>query len=403
MRRIAAFTQMLIAGLGLGIVLVYLVGRIATDRLLWTQYLYWVPTAVYLAALTIPILFAVMVGWVGRKWEADHTYWTTPLNRASRWPVRLTWACALCLLLGMLHIAWSECKVYRYIVRPAARNTPSLIIVHWNTTVVEQSRWGQYVDALRAATSPQQTPDVVIITNPTWGQDLLKLSAALGPDYQTVRVGVFALATRLPIIRTGWSTLDIPGYKQPGAMFDTKNQHDLTSGELLPSYSPISRVGGSIVDPGNVMFAELDAAGTLGGHFVIWAMDLPSDVRLSRYASAKKAAEKIQSLKTSAERSPFPPPDMIVGDFNTPRGSASLALLAPGMTHGYQQAGRGYAASWPRDHAGPHGERIPNRFPFFHIDHMFVSPDFRASNYALLDPKIGEHYLQRAVIQRKRK
>lgn len=401
MRRIAALTQMLLAGAGLAVIIVYLVSRIATDRFLWTQYVYWVPTVAYLAALVVPIMLALMVGWVGRKWNAEFANLEINSKRPNPWPRRLTRVCLVCLLLGVVRVVWSECKVYRYIWRPSVVKESSLVIVHWNVTYVEPPRWGEYVTALSETTANRTPPDAVVITNPTWGPDLEKLSAAFGPGYRTVRIGVFSLSTRLPIVRTGWSSLGIPGYAGGGALLDTKNQHDLTSGELLPSYSPIPRVGGSINDPGNVMFAELDATETLGRHIVVWAMDLPSDVRLSRYADAKSAVQKIESLKTSTDRPPFPEPDMIVGDFNTPRGSASLSLLAPGMTHAYEQAGRGYAVSWPREHRGSEGQRIPNAFPIFHLDHMFVSRAFRATRYELLDPKIGEHLLQRAVIQKK--
>lgn len=400
MRRLMAILQALLAGSGLSLALVYFVGRIATDRFRWSQYLSWVPTVVYLAALLVPIVFALTAGWVGRKWEADHA-WYTPESRArSRWPVWLTRACLICLLLGVLHLGWSECRLYRYIVRPAAPASASLVVVHWNVTYVEPPRWEEYVSALRATLSRAEPPDVVVITNPTWGPDLDRLSAALGPEYRTVRAGVFALSTRLPIVRKGSASLGIPSFDQPGALLDSDNQHDQTMGELLPSWSPIPRVGGSTHDPGNVMFAELDATASLGRHVVIYAMDLPSDVRLSRYANALKAAARLADLR-AAGPAPFPGPDVIVGDFNTPRGSASLAVLTPGMTHAYEQAGRGYAATWPREHRGSEGQRLPNRFPIFHLDHVFVSSAFRAIRYELLDPKIGEHLVQRAVILKK--
>src|SRR5436190_1157478 len=85
-----------------------------------------------------------------------------------------------------------------YLVGLPSNNAPSLTIVHWNMTVVDPTHWGEYVDSLHKATAGQPAADVVIITNPTWGHDLEKLSSSLGPTYRTVRVGVFALATRLP-------------------------------------------------------------------------------------------------------------------------------------------------------------------------------------------------------------
>ena len=81
------------------------------------------------------------------------------------------------------------------------------------------------------------------------------------------------------------------------------------------------------------------------------------------------------------------PPDVIVGDFNIVRGSASLAHLFPGYRHAYDEAGRGYGASFLRS------------LPLYHIDNMLLGPNVRAQSYRLHYPGFGWHWVQVAEIE----
>jgi endonuclease/exonuclease/phosphatase (EEP) superfamily protein YafD len=78
----------------------------------------------------------------------------------------------------------------------------------------------------------------------------------------------------------------------------------------------------------------------------------------------------------------FPAPDLIVGDFNIPRGSRSLRRLTLGYPHAHSQAGHGHAGTYPR-----HRQLV-------HIDHMFVGPRLRAARYETVDPGVGSHRMQ---------
>jgi endonuclease/exonuclease/phosphatase (EEP) superfamily protein YafD len=87
----------------------------------------------------------------------------------------------------------------------------------------------------------------------------------------------------------------------------------------------------------------------------------------------------------------FPKPDLIMGDFNGPRGSVSQRLIVGDMAEAYDQAGAGYAASWPgRGHHAP--------FPVFHLDHLFLAPYLRATRYDLVKPVYGYHWPQVADV-----
>jgi endonuclease/exonuclease/phosphatase family metal-dependent hydrolase len=82
-----------------------------------------------------------------------------------------------------------------------------------------------------------------------------------------------------------------------------------------------------------------------------------------------------------------PTPDIVLGDFNITRGSASIATAFPGMTEAYDSAGHGYGASYHR------------RFPLWHIDHMLLGPNVHPLRYDLVNPHISRHDAQVAWIQ----
>lgn len=123
----------------------------------------------------------------------------------------------------------------------------------------------------------------------------------------------------------------------------------------------------------------LDATEMLGRDLVIYAIDLPSNPRMSR---ANLTAEVRQFL----EDADAPPPDLVIGDCNMTRPSASLGALFPAMHHAFTDGGHGYAASYHR------------AFPLYHIDHVLLTDDLRSPRYDLLDPGFGRHLAQRAWI-----
>ncbi len=120
---------------------------------------------------------------------------------------------------------------------------------------------------------------------------------------------------------------------------------------------------------------RLDATLTLGRILTLYAVDLPSDPRRSR-------AEVARELRRILDQAASEPPDVVVGDFNMTRGSAALAIAFPALENAYDQAGRGYGASFHRG------------FPLYHIDHTLIDETVRAVGYELVDIGMGRHLVQ---------
>jgi hypothetical protein len=394
MRRLLICFRFLFAAPACALLLVYLVARLLSDRFLVTQFVFWVPSIFVIAAAAFLAIGAALAGLQLRKLE--------PGERRRRSLARtLSRLAALGAILAALHLFLVQWRLLSFLSpAPAPRDgTSELVLVHWNMTFVSPAQWDRFI----AAIPREPMPDIVLVNNPPWAAGLARLAESLGPEYRAKRCGIFAIVSRLPILQTGASPLDLP-MVDPALRELFSPLYDPESGdtEYLPEWSSIPRLGNARADPGNVMFARVDATSILGREITLWGMDLPSDIRRPRFQLARLAREKLRSLQlpapppspgataSSAPRRPpiFPNPDIITGDFNTPRDSASLAYLLPGFTHAFHQAGRGYAASWPRP------------LPLFHIDHTYLAPGLRATSYRLVDPGEAEHLVQVTTVVR---
>jgi hypothetical protein len=127
-----------------------------------------------------------------------------------------------------------------------------------------------------------------------------------------------------------------------------------------------------------VALVELDATTTLGRPISIMLVDLPSSLKLPRMAMARELRTMLDSQRD------LPKPDVLVGDFNIPRGSASLEVIIPGLRDAFTEAGHGYGATFHRE------------FPLYHLDQMRLGDGVRALRYDLIDPGLGRHRAQRA-------
>lgn len=126
-------------------------------------------------------------------------------------------------------------------------------------------------------------------------------------------------------------------------------------------------------DDGFATLFRFEAPGT--GATSVLAIDLPSNPFRPRYASLARFAAQVRA---SADLETV---DLIVGDFNCTRGSASIHDAFPGFTDAWSDAGQGWGGSWPRDR------------PILHIDLALVSPRMRAERCELHDPGVGHHRL----------
>jgi hypothetical protein len=214
-------------------------------------------------------------------------------------------------------------------------------------------------------------PTMIGIANPAAYAKWEVLRAEAGPNSDAQRFGRLALISPYPILAWGGTRLGIDGAKT--RYFDGK-----------PS-----------VDEGEAMFVELDAAADFGRPLVVWLIDLPSDLHLPRQRVTREAMNNIASfsgpayargsngvddLLTGRARG-FPPPDIIMGDFNIPRGSDSIRTITGDLADTYELAGWGLKPTW---HC---------QYPVVAIDHVYVSRVLRAHRYDSINVGAGKHML----------
>jgi len=386
-RRVLPKLAKLCAFIGLAILAFWVCGRILTDQHLWSQYIWWIPPLWMLGAAWGFLVASAALAIFSRR----------PSGLLVR-PLLLI-ACIGCtgyLLIGV----W---RVQRVVLQ-SPDSVDTIRIMHWNISANKTRKDGS-LDWI-----PQAEPDIVLLANARWGKDqlaLLELLSVLAPAEQTHEVvhgfhipgktGHFRvhsnaiIASRYPIMRTGMMTM----------------------GELVDEDSPIRTSG----DRGWVFFAEIDIqdhelstplAKTNPVPFVIWFVDLPSDPTVWRRDSMTQVSQNIDQWNgrsfvvnpestgkrvwiASNESQEFPKPDLVMGDFNTLRGSSSLDILAPNMIDAFERTGHGRARSWT--------PRVRNRFirqPFkladWHIDLALVNPDWNPVGYQLRDPT-GNGYM----------
>lgn len=350
------------AGLCWALLAVWFFSRAVTDRWLFSQFLYWIPTAVYLAAgVALVIVSWATARGAGRAREA---------SGRGRWVWRRARQSAgVGLVLVGIYAAAVELRVQGFFLRPASAG-PTVRILNWNATAVERTE--QVSGPVLA-----QNPDVAIIVNLAGTVHRHELFDAFGPPLALVQANEVTIMSRLQISRYGYLVMNLPGLKR-GYWHDEDP------------------------DPGRALYFELDTTATLGRPMVVWVIDMPSDPRLSRRDLFARASAAIRSWRgTQINRdtlgrytmepgeAAFPEPDIILGDFNTPRGSGSISLLTGGLASAFDQAGAGWSGSWPR------------AAPVFHIDQMFVAPWLRAWGYRVVDPTFGYHRMQAGEIGRR--
>ena len=237
----------------------------------------------------------------------------------------LIWAAGGGLIL--LYFGVIEHHFFRAGPRPGG-----LRLVHWNGTAAPGRDLEAYVQRIF-----ELDGDVAILNSPPRRQKLERmLGAQLDAGTETVAVWPFVLVARVPVLEA----------------------------------RPLVARDGILV----ALF-RLDTSAALARPITIYAIDLPSRPSQPRLAVARRTRRLLDAAGA-------PPPDIVVGDLNMTRGSASLRALFPELEHAYDQAGRGYAASFPR------------AFPLYHLDHTLLADTLQATGYTLVDPKVGRHRSQ---------
>lgn len=247
--------------------------------------------------------------------------WSGPRGRVDR----AAWGLVIAALL--LHFLLVE---HRFLARSVPARDPTIRLVNGNVLPLAEGKMAGVVDVLAALGG-----DLLILSSPIAPKRLGQLTERLGEPEQVVLNWPFAIVSRLPLVEAR------------------------------------SLVAGSGI---RIVLLGLEVPG-LDRPLVVYAVDLPSDPRLPRMEIARTARRLL-------DQAGGPAPDLVVGDFNMTRGSAALHLMFPDLTHAYDQAGRGYGATFRRG------------FPLYHLDHVLLADTLRATEYRLVDPKVGRHKVQ---------
>lgn len=386
------FLAGLTALLGALVVLQFAVGRVMTDRTPVTQYLWWVPALWSLAAAWG--LWAVSAA-CGRLSLRTRGVMLRPLVLAGCGAISL-W------------VVFGEWHLQRVVLRPAqAPRERTLRVLHWNQSAAFRMSDGG--DLIK-----RENPDIAVVVNARYDgnrRELVQAMGTLAPGEREIR-------------------LDgrVPSFTEPGHFFSSgmglvaSRERILRAGvvrmEHVEGADPKWR---SANDPGFVVWCEIDAGerfADLGRPLVVWVVDFPSDPTLWRRKVMEAARDAVSTWEQaamvcdedgrwSAQGEPVrvPAPDIVMGDFNTLRGSASIGVVTPGMRDAFAQAGWGRARSWQQQSMGTPGETVSGQLvrmvsrwvlPLadWHIDLTRVGQAWRATRYRLVRPGNGPHDVQ---------
>ncbi|QYK47238.1 MAG: hypothetical protein KF838_10655 [Phycisphaeraceae bacterium] len=379
--------SILIALAACSIVVAWAIGRTVSDRYLWTQYLAWIPTVLALPASFVTLVLSSAVSLLDEGADRLTPY---ALDRRRR-KRRIAAFVRAAGWLGVACMAWTllmhDLNLGARRTRTAAPvgNVDRFTAVYWNLANWPSER---AVDLVRV-----HKPTLALLANAGYDLDREELRARIGSGAELLEAGPFVVVSTPTIAAWGITSL---GFK--GVRLRSEGQPEDVR-----------------IDPGRAMWIALDIGLTVDDApkpFIVWILDLPSDIRLSRRMVAESTRRQLLTWqgtvfrRVSAEsdstqtRSPsngyradtslaiqgFPDPDLIIGDFNIPRGSRSLDTLTNGpgwqTRDAFRQAGIGYAATWPLS------------TPLWHIDQAFLAPWLRATSYRVINPRKGLHWMQ---------
>lgn len=350
----------------------WLVARVVSDRTLLSQFVSWVPAFAVLSVVGL----LVAVRWIVMRREA------TAREKFSQRVLGVLVACAWAVWL------WNDWHAAGLL-----KNSPSdpqqVRLFAWNATTVKMQDAAGLVERTQ--------PAITLLANTQFQASLVPVRdvmTAYAKDYgheprtyaaTSIRLNVVSL---FPILHSTWMPLGVTGAQQRTFTWD----------------------GGGMthVDVGEGLLVEVDTRAIWNRTTVVWLLDLPSDPDIPRARMMREAKSTIDSftgavmLRTQdgldrplagedRERviARLRQPDLVAGDFNTPRGAWSIEQLVGSMRHARDDgAGPGVIVTYPR------------ATPLLHIDHVFVGEGLHATGYRVIDPGVGRHWAQIADIAR---
>ncbi len=351
-------------------------GRTVSDRVHALQFLAWLPSWTVLwtcgVFLTLSLLARV-------KLRSD------PLRARAR---RATRVLGVVFFATCLYVVLLELHVTRAMGTGTPANPGSIRIVHWNQESL----------SITKSVAPMRTdigyaPEVLLISSNQPQAIFDQSLGTLDRRYTVQRHGGFVIASSFDIMQSRLFQISLADGSREGTrehqvrkwMEDHWNDWAQALGLARREFPRGLNAW--------IVLVELDTRAVLGQTTTFWWVDLPSDPFASRWGNAQIVRTRIDQLTTTndpATGAPLlPPADVVIGDFNTPRGSASLNVITGSLPHAFDLAGWGDARSFPRT------------YPIIHVDHTFVGPRLIADHYELIRPSLGDHWLQSISLRRK--
>lgn len=213
---------------------------------------------------------------------------------------------------------------------------PTLRLVQWNAS------WpGSLGGAEPAARLLGLDADLVVVTNPYKLLADGRSEAWRDAGYDVVQLGLFLVASRLPLLDARLVSVD----------------------------------AGRVVA---VVRVAWDGATT-----TMVPIDIPSNPWLARNELLPATWGLLpESVRSEAA--------IVLGDLNTPRGSASIARTWPRLHEAWDEAGVGFGGSWPRS------------IPMIQIDHVLLGAELQATSCRFIDLGSRSHRAQEVVLVRRR-
>jgi hypothetical protein len=344
----------------LAVAMLWLTGQVLTDRYVTSQFLFWgeLPLVAVLALLA---LLGTLISWFARAgWR---------LRRMRLIITGAALVAAIWTLAGAINFPGALTLSFK-----PAPGVRGLSITHWNAAA--QGR--PWPDGTLAGLARRSLPDILLLGGRYSAAQRQEVLAALGSGATGTNVGDVSLFSRFAITASHRHIIPLTTPPEHARM------PEMLTGAMRRVFSLIGASWRELdqTEPIDLLVVQLDTTQRLGRPLVIYYIDMPSNPALGRMSVAMQAHDAISKLQQSTGPDHIPMPDVVAGDFNAPRGSASIDVLTPGLCHARTGGSWQWLASWPRG------------TPLLHIDHVYIAPWLRASKYEIIDPGQSEHRAQ---------
>jgi Endonuclease/Exonuclease/phosphatase family len=300
----AARLSLCVSVLGVVLVLVYVVSRVLTDRFGWSQWLWWAPAGWWVIGVWIGLAVSGVLGVIGwlrgaRKTAGGDLFWVYLLVCVGMVVHLVVWVVRVPNSIGGYGIHWTHTH-------------ERVRVMHWNIAA------GSFDEEQAMEWMVSGNIDLMLLANTRFdGQRralMEGLKERLGEGFAVRGLSRALVASRYEIL-------------------STQVVYVSASGKEGPSEEAVRATG----DFGWVVMLTLDG-GEMYGVFDVWLVDLPSEPTVHRMESMSRVVEAVRGRLGDEVVDDAVGPAMVIGDFNTVRGSASLGVFDVFSDGGFDDA-----------------------------------------------------------------